>query len=352
LRQVVYPSLAASKYLRRRRRAQPRTLAVLTYHGVLPPSYQTHDSFFDDAMIQADAFRRQLRFLKANYSVITPEDCQHWLQGRIGLPDAAVLLTCDDGLLNNLTSMVPVLREENFRCLFFLTGYSLSERPDIPWYFQLYFFLMLAPAELAGLELDSKAVVLSLRSRGEREGTWWRLMRELSTHDPETREAFLEHLRAAVGLREDWDCTYRADSGWRERYLPLSASNLAQLLDSGMTIGGHTLSHPVLARTSAELARKEIMEGRRALEQAVGKPVWAFAYPFGDAGSVTEREFEFAQEAGYDCAFLNFGGCASDDSRDRRFALPRLHVSANMRLSELEALVSGFDWSLRQYFGA
>lgn len=351
LRQLVYPSLAASKYLRRRR-AQSDTLAVLTYHGVLPASYGTHDSFFDDAMIPADAFRRQLRFLKANYCVITPEDCQQWLQGRISLPAGAVLLTCDDGLLNNLTAMVPVLREEGLRCLFFLTGYSLSERPSIPWYFQLYFFLMSAPAHLARLEFDSTFVPLNLHSRREREGTWWRLMRQLSSQDQETREVFLECLRVAAGSPKDWESVYHGDSGLRERYLPLAASDLGRLLESGMTIGGHTLSHPVLARTSAELAWKEILEGRKGLQRAVGRPIWAFAYPFGDAGSVSEREFDFAQEAGYECAFLNFGGCVSEASRQRRFALPRLHVSANMQLSELEALVSGFDWSLRQFFGA
>ena len=352
LRQLVYPSLAASKYLRRRRQGRSDTLAVLTYHGVLPASYRAHDAFFDDAMIQADAFRRQLTFLKANYSVITPEDCQQWLQGRIPLPDGAVLLTCDDGLLNNLTAMVPVLQEEGLRCLFFLTGYSLSDRPRIPWYFQLYFFLMSAPADLSRIDWHSAPLNISLRSRGDREATWWQLLRPLSKHDKADRESFLEGLRVAADLPEDWESAYRGDSGLRERYLPLSASDLGRLLDSGMTIGGHTISHPVLARTSAELAWKEILEGRRALEQAVGKAIWAFAYPFGDAGSVTKREFEFAQEAGYECAFLNFGGCVSDASRESRFALPRLHVSANMQLSELEALVSGFDWSLRQFFGA
>ena len=352
LRQLVYPSLAATRYLRRRRHAESDTLAVLTYHGVLPASYEAHDSFFDDAMIQADAFRRQLRFLKSNYSVITPEDCQQWLQGELRLPGGAVLLTCDDGLLNNVTAMVPLLQEEGLKCLFFLTGDSASDHPGIPWYFQLYFFLMLAPAGVSRMDFEASAIVLSLRSRAEREATWWRLMRELSKHDSKLRRAFLERLRVAAGLSENWEAAYRQDSGLRERYVPLSASDLSQLLKSDMTIGGHTLSHPVLARTTSELAWKEILEGRQALQQAVGKPIWAFAYPFGDAGSVTDREFDFAREAGYECAFLNFGGCVSDTSRHRRFALPRLHVSANMQISELEALVSGFDWSLRCWFGA
>ena len=38
-----------------------------------------------------------------------------------------MLLTCDDGLQNTLTDMLPVLQELGLSCLFFVTGASLSE---------------------------------------------------------------------------------------------------------------------------------------------------------------------------------------------------------------------------------
>ena len=46
----------------------------------------------------------------------------------------------------------------------------------------------------------------------------------------------------------------------------------------------------------------------QALEQSLGRQVWAIAYPFGDPGSVGAREFKLAEEAGYDCGFVNVGG--------------------------------------------
>jgi peptidoglycan/xylan/chitin deacetylase (PgdA/CDA1 family) len=351
LRNVIYPSLSATRYLRRRRHESPNTLAVLTYHGVFPPAYHAHDSFFDDAMIEADVFRRQLRFLKQNYCLITPEDCRQWLMGGLRLPAGAVLLTCDDGLLNNLTCMLPVLLEENVKCLFFVTGYSLTETPKLPWYFQLFFLLMSAPAGPLKVDFDSISITLSLRSRGEREASWWRLARELSKQDECARSAFLEHVASIAGLPPGSDGKLWEKIGLRERYLPLASSGVRQLVASGMSVGGHTLTHPVLSWATSELSRKEILEGRNALEQLIGTSVWALAYPFGDAGSVGTREIDFAGTAGYECAFLNFGGCVNDLARKSPLALPRLHISASMEISEVEALVSGFDWSLRRRFG-
>ena len=64
----------------------------------------------------------------------------------------------------------------------------------------------------------------------------------------------------------------------------------------------------MLAEQSAELAQAEIVGCRKALEESLGERVWAIAYPFGDPASVGEREFRLAEEAGYDCGFVNVGG--------------------------------------------
>ena len=100
---------------------------MVTYHGVLPEGYEPVDPAFDGNLIRADVLRRQLRLLKAHYNVISPEDALAWREGRRELPPKAVLLTCDDGLLNCLTDMLPVLQQEKVSCLFFVTGASTEE---------------------------------------------------------------------------------------------------------------------------------------------------------------------------------------------------------------------------------
>jgi peptidoglycan/xylan/chitin deacetylase (PgdA/CDA1 family) len=113
-----------------------------------------------------------------------------------------------------------------------------------------------------------------------------------------------------------------------------------------MSIGAHSLSHPILARAPEDVAWREISESRSVLEKALGQTVWAFGYPFGNAATVTARDLRLAEQAGFRCAFMNAGG--GFGAKINRFALPRVHVTAEMSLAEFEAHISGFYRSLRK----
>ena len=95
-----------------------------------------------------------------------------------------------------------------------------------------------------------------------------------------------------------------------------------------------------------ELAWTEIVDSRTRLEEALGRSVWAFAYPFGDPSSVNARVIAMAKHAGFDAAFTNVGGGLG--SEFPLHAIPRVHVNAGMPLSEFEAHVSGFYETLQR----
>src|SRR5271165_3810111 len=124
LKHAVFPGLAKLGYLRRRDGDGP---AILTYHGIMPRGYKMMDPDLDGSLVTAESFRRQLRLLKDRYNVISPEQFLSWVEAKQELPPRAVLLTCDDDLRNTLTEMVPLLQENGFSCLFFVTGASLGE---------------------------------------------------------------------------------------------------------------------------------------------------------------------------------------------------------------------------------
>jgi hypothetical protein len=73
------------------------------------------------------------------------------------------------------------------------------------------------------------------------------------------------------------------------------------------------------------------------------------AYPFGDRESVTPEVVEMAKDAGYKAAFMNFGGGLG--SPLPLHSLPRIHVTSEMSLAELEANVAGFYASLQRSVG-
>lgn len=357
LKHIVFPALARSGYLRYRAGAGP---AVVTYHGVFPTGYEVRSPALDGNLVRADSLRRQLQLLTKRYIVITPEDFLQWSEEKLSLPPRSILLTCDDALRNTLTEMVPILQEFGLSCLFFATGASADEMPSMLWYEELYLMLLDAE-EPVSLRLPEAGISVARIGPSEKHMCWWRMVERLSQFDRELRRGFLGQIRDQLKLSETWREQFVQNTNLAGRFITLDRAGLRQLAAAGMAVGAHSVSHPILACASKELAWREISESRSVLERALGQTVWAFAYPFGNAGTVTGRDLRLAEEAGFRCAFMNVGGGfgakinRSGIGRSKighpkinRFALPRVHVTADMSLFEFEAHISGLYRSLRK----
>ena len=349
LRRAVYPRLAKAGFFRFwRKTLMNGGVSVITYHGLLPAGYQAEDSPLDGPMVHAAVFRQHLHLLKRRYNVLSPEEFFSCLRSDRGYPSDSILLTCDDGLLNHLTEMMPILREEGLSCLFFVTTEALSNRAMLLWYQELFLLLKWAE-DKQKYPLDRAKTLKSIH--GEMGKTcaqmWWPLVKELSSFDPKRRRAFITHLQQEVGLGEDWKRPILEDPVLRRRFVSLSAEDLESLGRGGMKIGSHTCTHPILTRLTDQWVWKELERSRKNLEQVSGERVWALAYPFGDPASVGSREGFFAQSAGYQCAFINYGGLTSK-RKTLPFCMPRVHVNGGMTPAELEAHASGFHGWLQK----
>jgi peptidoglycan/xylan/chitin deacetylase (PgdA/CDA1 family) len=338
LKHVVYPTLHYIGWFDHI--MPPSGYAVVNYHGVVPADHSETEAFLDGNLVHPQVFRQQLQFLKAHYRIIHPEDFRAWIEQRKPLPPRAVLVTCDDGLVNTLTDMLPVLQSEGVPCLFFATGASCADNPGMLWYEELYHLMRIRPSnELnSQLPLEEDAEFLSSASFQAR---WWSTVRRASLLDARARATWLDLLRSQCGPTT----VSQSERRWRL----LSITELRQLAEAGMSIGAHTLSHPVLSLCSDDEARREIQESKSNLERTLGRTVWAFAYPFGNPSTLGEREVRLAREAGFACAFLNveyWGSGLSDP-----FTLPRTHVTQDTALPEFAAHLSGLHTRLQRLVG-
>lgn len=345
LKRVVYPSLSGAGYFRS---LSKPGLAVVTYHGVFPKDYQPMDPGFDGSMITVETFRRQLRLLKKNYNVISPEQMWEWCQNGGELPKRAVLLTCDDGLLNNLTEMLPVLQDEELRCLFFVTGDSVGIDRTMLWYENLLLMFLRARAGDFKISFEGNEISGVLRDREQRRAQWWSAVKRMSELDSESRKRFVAAAYTYFELQDSLDFYLSTYAEAQRHFCLLTLAELQKLASAGMTIGAHTLTHPILSHLPAELAWNEIVESRARLESALGKKIWAFAYPFGDAASVSPRVLAMAKNAGFDAAFMNIGGGLGSELP--LHSIPRVHVNQGVSLAEFEAHVSGFYETLQRGF--
>lgn len=80
----------------------------------------------------------------------------------------------------------------------------------------------------------------------------------------------------------------------------LTWQDCKQLVDAGMRIGSHTVTHRRLSQLDYATARREIADSKDKLEQRLGIPVHDFSAPYGlPQLDFTDRDVNLARESGY-----------------------------------------------------
>jgi peptidoglycan/xylan/chitin deacetylase (PgdA/CDA1 family) len=275
-------------------------LSILIYHRVLPEPDPLLPGIPD-----ADWFRMQMRLLARSFNPLPLSEAVDRLRAGT-LPPRAACVTFDDGYADNLTVACPILRAEGVPATFFIaTAYLDGGR-------MFNDTLIETVRRLPAGQHDLSFAGLGLR-RIEEAGDRTALIGELVTRckyqDVRARHEWAERFAATLGIDPPND-------------LMMSTRQLRELADSGMDIGGHTVSHPILAQCEAEEAKREMRDGKEALERILQRPVNLFAYPNGRPGKDYRPEHALmAQELGFTAAVSTSWGSAHAGSD--MYQLPR-----------------------------
>ncbi|OYU72257.1 MAG: carbohydrate esterase family protein, partial [Burkholderiales bacterium PBB5] len=104
--------------------------------------------------------------------------------------------------------------------------------------------------------------------------------------------------------------------------LMMTAAQVQALRQGGMTIGAHTVSHPILAVLDESAARLQIEQSRAKLQCLLGERVAHFAYPNGVPGrDFTDATAKLVRSMGFDSAVTTGWGAARRGAD--LFQLPR-----------------------------
>lgn len=118
----------------------------------------------------------------------------------------------------------------------------------------------------------------------------------------------------------------------------LTSDQLKELARSEFVeIGAHTMDHVGLGYTNSEIAKFQITQSKKTLEEIIKKPVETFAYPFGSYISDT---IEMVKEASFSAAFTTFNSTLIEQKNI--LAIPRIRSGylATPRVTEtLEQLL-------------
>ncbi len=294
---------------------------VLLYHRV-------HDPSFDPLLLSVfpQNFDAHLAHLRRRYAVLSLEELRAALR-KGSVPRRAVAVTFDDGYADNLTNARPILeRHQVPATVFVTTGYTGAGREF--WWDELGRILFLAPRLPARLVLTvsgstrewtvGSASFMTVEQRlGDRN---WSILRP--DNPTELHRAYREiqpllslassddRDRALIDLHAQTRGSAPDPSDEPDpNNLPMARDEVRALVRGGLiSVGAHTITHPVLSTMTAEAAAHEIRQSKEDLQEMLGSPVVSFAYPYGYRGAYTPQNVAGVRAAGLVDAYSNFGG--------------------------------------------
>lgn len=264
-------------------------LTVLIFHRVLP----SPNPLFPDGR-DPSRFETEMRWLKSWFNVLPLPDAVERL--RTGtLPARAAAITFDDGYADNCTRAMPILQRLGLPATFFIaTGYLDGGHMWNDMVIEAVCETKAPVLDLAALNLGTHAVATI-----------------------EGRRTALQQLLVALKYREAGERVQLANqvAAIANVTLPgdvmMTAEQVRVMADAGMTIGAHTVSHPILARVSDEQALTEMTESKRRLEAIIGREVTLFAYPNGKPqADYVATHAALARRAGFAAAVSTGWGAA------------------------------------------
>lgn len=295
---------------------------VLGYHRIQTDDAETT---FNRGVVSASGatFDAQLGFITQHFDVVAAD----YLERPGSARGRRVILTFDDGYRDNYQVALPLLRKHGVPATFFLTT-GFLDAPAVPWWDEIAWVVK----QSARRALDrGRWLATDLLLEGNERAAIDELGRVYKTLEADQTDAFLDYCGDAAGTgRCPTDAAADLWMTWRMA---------SELLDAGMAIGGHTVTHPVLGRANAERQRAEIEDCARRLREELDIRMRLFAYPFGLPSAFNGTSRQLLRAAGVTLAFSLYGGYVRRHMADA-YDVPRASVSIDMPPAGFRAMLN------------
>lgn len=243
-----------------------------------------------------------------------------------------VAITFDDGYVDILSDATPLLARHDIPATVFVVSGHMDHQTEF-WWDQLERLILLPeslPQTLTAsvngnrrewhLDRDLPASpsdwnVLCEARPTPRQQVYLDLVEWMQHLSPEEQTALVESL---------CECSASAIP-CRDTHRPLYPEEVRTLhRHSPVTIGAHTVSHPILSALPVSQQRAELENCKGRLESLIESPVETFAYPDGRTCSYTAETVAMVKEAGFKTACTTSHGVVSDPNTS--LTLPRWNI--------------------------
>ena len=267
--------------------------------------------------LDTNLFRQQIEYMKNNFNIVTMEQVIDAVEGKSELSEKALLLTFDDGYIDNYTFAFPILEEFGIQGSFFIPGktFTTHQLLDVN---KIHYIL--ASADICKLVEDVKKEMdyyrgiefeYAVESRFDIKETIF-VKRMLQTVLPERlRNTISSNLfEKYVGVSEE-QLAYE---------LYMTEEQIRTMKRHGMFIGLHGYDHYWLGKLPKEQMKKDLDKALDTLDEFIDRKRWVMNYPYG---SYNQDVLDYIKMKGA-CVGLTTEVRIADICMDAALELPRL----------------------------
>jgi peptidoglycan/xylan/chitin deacetylase (PgdA/CDA1 family) len=228
-------------------------MRILMYHGVGTDDFTT------------ETFITGLRYVRKHFDVVPLSIIvENVRDGKAGT-GREVAITFDDGLRNNFTVLYPILQRIECPATFFVVPQALEKNEWI-WTHDVR-------ERLSSLsEVDCYVFAGELQAPSSE---CFGIIDWMKTVPNKQRLEIQQRIR-------DRTKSFVPTPTQHHKYDLMDWEELQSLNPRLITIGSHSMTHPILSNISGDEIQTEIVESRRLLEERLQRPVEYFCYPNGN----------------------------------------------------------------------
>ncbi|MCC7450514.1 MAG: polysaccharide deacetylase family protein [Anaerolineae bacterium] len=266
----------------------PDRLTVLAYHRITDPTPSQFSYYIPNISCAPEMFARQMDYVAQHFNVIDLAALRDFIERGTPLPPRPLLITFDDGYLDNYTNAYPVLRQHKFPAVIFLMTRAMDD-PTPPWWDACGYYFQHTLRTQANLPLVGAC---DLSTPALRNAARESLMRRLKQIPEGQKQEAMQMLPTALDVTPP-PLEPRLFMNWDE---------VREIVANGVACQPHTVTHPILTRIDPAEVRRQLKESRTKIEQETGQIATTFAYPNGTLADYNADTMQALRENGYTIA--------------------------------------------------
>ena len=248
-------------------------LHILFYHLVCNTK---KDHYPLQNTVSIKLFNEQVKYFSQKYEIITINEAYNrFLSG--AKFDKQLVITTDDGFVENYTTICPILESYNVNGSFFLIENSID---NIQMMWRHALFVLESKNQNLRLQgaISSLAQKFNISQLRNKEGllNWSYRTFPYKLKEQLTNELWNEVMPFSL-------------SEYLNKIKPyLNSSQIKEMLRNGHVIGNHSRSHPICSSLNEEELKFEIYDSVKSLGDKYNTDVVAFSFPFERSYHATE----------------------------------------------------------------